>query len=56
MGISMNFLPIKDFSLDKKIPRAIAREPIGVFRGLWRGSLWNPRSSEKIAYRGLCRT
>lgn len=33
MGIPVNFLPIRRFSLDKKIPRAIVSEPIGGFRG-----------------------
>ena len=31
MGISVNFLPIGRFSLDKKILRAIVSEPIEVF-------------------------
>ena len=30
MEISVNFLPIRRFSLDKKIPRAIVSEPIGI--------------------------
>ena len=36
MGISVNFLPIGRFSLDKKIPRAIASEPIRISRGTFR--------------------
>lgn len=31
MEISVNFLPIRRFPLDKKIPRAIVSEPIVVF-------------------------
>ena len=31
MGISVNFLPMGRFTLDKKIPRAIVSEPIVVF-------------------------
>lgn len=30
MGISVNFLPIRRFMLDKKIPRTIVSEPIGI--------------------------
>ena len=30
MEIPVNFLPIRRFSLDKKIPRAIVSEPIGI--------------------------
>ena len=30
MGISVNFLPMGRFSLDKKITRAIVSEPIGI--------------------------
>jgi len=50
MGISVNFLPIGRFSLDKKIPRAIVSEPIEVFRLTISK---NPGSYERIAYRGL---
>ena len=50
MGISVNFLPIGRFSLDKKIPRAIVSEPIEVFRLTISENLG---SYERIAYRGL---
>ena len=50
MGISVNFLPIGRFSLDKKIPRAIVSEPIEVFRLTISET---PGSYREIAYRGL---
>lgn len=50
MGISVIFLPIGRFSLDKKIPRAIVSEPIEVFRLTISE---NPGSYREIAYRGL---
>ena len=50
MGISVNFLSIGRFSLDKKIPRAIVSEPIEVFRLTISENLGSYRGN---AYRGL---
>lgn len=50
MEISVNFLPIRRFPLDKKIPRAIVSEPIEVFHLTISENLGSYRGN---AYRGL---
>lgn len=52
MGISVDFLPIERFSLDKKISRAIVSEPIGAFVVFFRGAYGTPGALEKSPIEG----